>query len=146
MFRGILFLAAIYATWLYIDTRRGRLPPDVEVEALREFRYISPEHYESAMDAARAFEKERIGDADLPTMARHAAAILENLSEISMRLPNDARARDTMDTLIRHTEYVLQQDMHENYELCPAPFPIRDYSFHRWSVDPTVMTAKPVQV
>ena len=148
MLRGLAILSIILAVWYYIDKTRGRLPPDIEIESLREFRHVSPEHYERAMENARYFEQERIGSTSTSKMSVYTARILENLNEILMRLPNDATRRDRLESLIEHTEAILQQDMEDvhGYGLSPSPFPFRQYYFRNSGVAPLMLTPKPVQV
>lgn len=142
MLRGILLLLAIFGVWYYIDQKRGYLPPDIGVRELEHFRDVSPEHYDAAMDHARAFERERHGNRQLVNLAVHASRTLENLRELSMRLPNEAADREKLDSLIQHTEYILQEDMQEGYELCPSPLPLGNYHFRRSTVAPMLMIPK----
>ena len=146
MLRGVCILVIIFALWYALDTMRGQLPPDLRIQAIREFRHLSPEHYDKAHAAARAFERERLGDADVSMLAYHTATILTSLRELYMRLPNDAAASDRLDALIDHTEYVLQHDMQTGYELSPSTFPIRQFWFYRGGVAPTMLKVEPVRV
>ena len=145
MLRGLVILALVGGLWYYFDLRLGHLPPDTGFEALSEFRSVSPEHYDKAIDAARSFEKERLGERNLGEMAKFTSIILENLNVLALYLPNDAARRDRLDAMIRQTETALQQDMTEGYELCPSPFPFRDFYFHRSGVAPTLLSPTLVQ-
>jgi len=139
LFRGIIILGIVFALWYYSDSVRGGLPSDFNIEALREFKSYAPDQYEGMLAEARAFELERNKSSDLTKLAYHAAKCLEYMGELSMRLPNDARAREKLERIIQQTEYIFQRDMTSGYELCPHPFPFRQYYFRNSSVAPTLV-------
>lgn len=114
-----LLLAAAYWQWV-----RGGVPSGV----IAEYRHVSQEHYDRATEAARRFETERHGQANIRAMSAHMAAFSKHANELVLRLPNDLVAENALRDAIRESEDAMQDAMQgvraETDRPLAFPFPI----------------------
>lgn len=79
----------------------------VTKKQLRDFRSVSPEHYDRIVDALARFQEERVGRADVHALSAHRATVSKHMNELKFRMPNDQGAVRTLERLIDQKEYEL---------------------------------------
>jgi len=108
----LLSLCVVFGViWYYYGRRHAGVPVDVDVTALLAFESISPEHVERSLDAARRFEEERLGHADIHAMSEHMHVMLGHMNELLLRMPNDPPRAAQLRKLIEDTEYKMQDTL-----------------------------------
>lgn len=127
MVRGVIIVCVLVGLYYYFVILRR--PKD-----LYDFRTISPEHYDRIVDALARFDEERMRRGDIHALSAHRATVSKHLNELKFRMPNDARALETLDALIeakdRELEDAIQRVRTDEGKTLEFPYALGKYFMH----------------
>jgi hypothetical protein len=141
MMQEVIIICVFVGLYYYFTKLQSHVPSSFD-----DFRDVSPEHYERVNKALVMFEEERIGRADIHTLAAHRATVSKHLNEIKFRMPNDIEARDTLqkriDRIERDLEDSIQFIRKQRGKHLEFPYPLETYFMH---LQPVILTQDRVQ-
>lgn len=125
--RGIIIVGALAALYYYFVILRR--PKD-----LYDFRTVSPEHYDRIADALARFDEERTRRGDIHALSAHRATVSKHLNELKFRMPNDARALEALEGIIRtkerEMEDAIQRVRTDEGKTLEFPYAVGTYFMH----------------
>ncbi len=127
--RGIVILGVLAGCYYYFVVLRNGAPKE-----LYDFRHVSPEHYDRIVDALGRFEKERTTRKDIHSLSAHRATVSKHLHELKFRLPNDTRAIESLERIIREQERdmedAIQRIRKDDDKPLEFPYAMGNYFMH----------------